>query len=68
MGTTYTTAQGDAWDLIAHAVYGDTAYTHLLMQANITYIDTMLFRAGVTLCVPDLPETVQSTLPDWRTA
>lgn len=34
MPDTYTTRQGDAWDAIAHRVYGDVKYTGWLMEHN----------------------------------
>ena len=34
MEATYTTRAGDAWDLIAHRVYGDVKYTGWLMAHN----------------------------------
>ena len=34
MANTYTTQQGDAWDVIAFRVYGSEQYTGFLMQAN----------------------------------
>ena len=34
MAKTYTTQQGDAWDAIAHKVYGSETYTGWLMQTT----------------------------------
>lgn len=66
MDTTYTTTQGDCWDAIAYAVYGDTVYTGELMQANQDYLDVFVFGAGVVLQVPALAESTTETLPTWR--
>lgn len=69
MATTYITQQGDAWDAIAYKVYGSTAYTGHLMQANFPLLDIFVFDAGVVLQVPDLPaEDDTAALPIWRTA
>lgn len=68
MAKTYTTKQGDAWDLIAYRVYGSEAYTGWLMQNNFAHLDTMIFGAGVVLQTPELPAEQQtSDLPPWRT-
>ncbi|MGN0706574.1 MAG: tail protein X [Faecalibacterium sp.] len=66
--TTYTTRQGDMWDLIAYRVYGSEEYTGFLMQANFPLLDTFIFDAGVTVSTPALPvKAVETTAPDWRT-
>lgn len=68
MENTYTTKQGDAWDLIAFRVYGDVKYTGWLMQNNFPYLDIFVFDAGVVLQTPPLPESEQMAgLPVWRT-
>lgn len=62
----YTTISGDKWDFIAYKVYGDEKAVSLLMQANIQYIDTTVFSAGVQLVTP--PYNAQkdvSMLPPW---
>lgn len=68
METTYTTKQGDAWDMIAFRVYGDVKYTGWLMQHNFPHLDTFVFDAGVVLQTPPLPESEQlAGAPVWRT-
>lgn len=68
MAETYITKQGDAWDAIAKAVYGDEKHAGYLMQANFPHLDTMVFDAGVTLRTPALPgDGRTSALPIWRT-
>lgn len=66
MRKTYTTIQGDMWDSIAYKCYGDEAGMHVLMNANETYIDTVVFPAGVVLNIPEYIQPVTSTLPPWR--
>ena len=63
---TYTTKQGDAWDMIAKNVYGDEKYTSYLMQNNLKLIDYFIFPSGIQINVPDLTEEVIQTLPEWR--
>jgi len=67
METTYTTKQGDAWDMIAFRVYGDVKYTGWLMQNNFPHLDVFVFGAGVILQTPELPESEQlANMPIWR--
>lgn len=62
----YTTVQGDTWDMIAKKVYGSEKYTTNLMEANRLLIEYMIFPGGVTLAIPDLPEETDDDLPIWR--
>ena len=55
MAGTYTTRQGDAWDAIAHRVYGSVKYTGWLMENNHPHLDTFRLRAGVVLQTPHPP-------------
>lgn len=67
MVSTYTTTQGDAWDLIAYQLWGDERLMLALIRANREYADVVIFSAGVVLVVPDLPETASAaSLPPWR--
>ena len=65
MGT-YTTIQGDAWDLISYKLFGNEKYMRYLMEANRPLIDILVFSAGTVLNVPELPEEVDEDLPFWR--
>ena len=68
MENTYTTKQGDAWDAVAHKVYGDVKVTGWLMQNNFPHLDIFVFDAGVVLQTPEPPEDDQlANLPIWRT-
>ena len=53
MAKTYTTQQGDAWDAIAHKVYGSETYTGWLMQNNLPLLDIFVFEAGTGLQTPN---------------
>jgi len=69
MAETYTTRQGDAWDAIAHRVYGNVNYTGWLMANNFPVLDIFRFPAGVVLQTPEPPEGIAvDNLPIWRTA
>ena len=66
MAGTYTTIQGDTWDLIAYRLYGDEKYMRYLYEAHWPYADTLLFSSGIVLSVPDLPEETDEDVPFWR--
>ncbi|MCL2563609.1 MAG: tail protein X [Oscillospiraceae bacterium] len=66
MSKTYTTKSGDMWDLIAHEQMGSGRYTHLLLRANASLSDTVVFSDGVKLVIPEVPLAVSATLPPWR--
>ena len=66
MAGTYTTKSGDVWDKIAYDTLGDGKYTPQLMRANPEHIRTSVFRRGVTLTIPDIPEDENSTAAPWR--
>lgn len=66
---TYTTAQGDMWDSIAHAQLGSVSYTGSLMMCNRKYLDYYIFPAGIVLELPDvdaLTDVSGGALPPWK--
>lgn len=63
----YSTVQGDTWDMIAKKVYGDEKQLIHLMKANPSWIQTVIFSAGVDLEIPILEgEDIPSELPPWK--
>lgn len=66
--TTYSTSRGDTWDRIAHKKMGDCKYTNLLIRANQAYLPLLVFQAGVTLTIPDVPapSTKDAYMPVWK--
>lgn len=67
MPSTYTTTQGDTWDLIAYRLWDDETRMHLLLAANPQQQEVAIFSAGVVLDVPELPASAPAaTLPPWR--
>ena len=66
MAKTYTTVQGDMWDSIAFAQLGDVAHTDKLMNANLRYREYYIFPAGIVLILPEVKESVSSSLPPWK--
>ena len=63
---TYTTTQGDTWDMIAYKKLGGTKYTDQLVSANLEYRETFLFPAGVTLRLPEIVKNPNENLPPWK--
>ena len=66
---TYTTKQGDTWDLIALKVYpkiGGEKLMDVLLEHNPDHIHTVIFSANVILNIPDVDIPVVSNLPAWK--
>lgn len=55
MAKTYTTQQGDAWDAIAHKVYGSETYTGWLILPPIASI--------LATVLPMLTQIISTVLP-----
>ena len=66
--STYTTIQGDTWDMIAYKQLGSTGFTDQLMSANPEHLGTFLFPAGVTLRLPEIKSKASGSgsLPPWK--
>jgi phage tail protein X len=66
----YRTKQGDAYDILALDIYGREQLSHLIMRENPDYLDVIYFDEGVTLVIPDLPDSEMSAnipTPPWAT-
>lgn len=55
MTWSYTTRQGDTWDIISLRIYGGEMLGYVLLQANPQYMRMIILPAGLTLVVPQLP-------------
>lgn len=66
MSTTYTTIQGDTWDLIAYKLYGSEKYMKNLIEANWPLLEVLVFSSGTVINVPDIPEDSDTDAPFWR--
>ena len=67
--STYTTKQGDMWDMIALTQYGSISEVDALMMANTKHIGTYIFPAGVVLEIPEIESedtVLNATLPPWQ--
>ena len=64
---TYTTVQGDTFDLIAYKIFGSNNYLDLLMEANEDKLNIFVFSAGEVLNIPEFDESnTIKKLPPWR--
>lgn len=66
MSKTYTTIQGDTWDLIAYKLYGSEKYMKNLIEANWPLLEVLVFSSGTLITVPDIPEDSDEDAPFWR--
>ena len=66
MPRSYTTIQGDMWDMIAYKLYGRESCMKELLEANEEYRETAIFPSGVTLNVPEVSVPSSSSLPPWK--
>lgn len=64
----YTTKQGDMWDLIAYDKMGSCRHTGLLMENNTQYKDVFIFDAGCVLTIPETGPKENRVNPPWRSA
>ena len=66
---TYTTTQGDTWDIISKKIYGNELFMDVLIKANINQRKTVIFPYGVVLNVPDIDTAsseYEANLPVWK--
>lgn len=66
MSKTYTTIQGDTWDLIAYKLYGSEKHMKNLIEANWPLLEVLVFSSGTVINVPDIPEDSDEDAPFWR--
>ena len=64
--TTYTTQQGDTWDLISYRSYGSEFHTDELFKANLQYSDIAVFSAGYILNLPEIISDIPVSIPPWE--
>lgn len=64
---TYTTREGDSFDLLALRYYDEEKMAHHIIQANPDYADVIIFDGGVKLVIPVVEETESTELKaPWR--
>lgn len=62
----YIAESGDTWDSISFKIYEDEFKVELLMNSNKDLMHIFVFGGGERVKIPELPEDVSSSLPDWR--
>jgi phage tail protein X len=55
MKWSYTSIQGDSWDVLAFDIYGSEKLAYLLLRENPQYHELVYLPAGLTLTIPDTP-------------
>lgn len=64
---TYTTQEGDTFDLLALDMYDDEKMAHYIIQANPDYSDMIVFTGGVELQLPIISsDELSDTVAPWR--
>lgn len=69
MTNTYTTVQGDTWDLISYKLFGSEVFTSELMALNYARRMITVFPSGILLSVPEIDTSAQTKeldLPPWK--
>ena len=61
----YTTVQGDTWDTIAYAVFGEEKYASDIMEENNDLLDILVFDGGEIVSIPELEIEETQDLPSW---
>lgn len=63
----YITKLGDTFESISFYQLGSHKYIEELINTNRNYIDTVIFKSGVSLKIPEVStSTIVKNLPPWR--
>ncbi|MEM6866986.1 MAG: tail protein X [Cyanobacteria bacterium P01_C01_bin.121] len=66
---TYQTKEGDRWDLIAFAEYGDPYGYERIISANPSHVGALELPGGISLRIPVVsvtPTISKEDLPPWK--
>lgn len=66
MPDTYTTVQGDTWDIIAMRKLGSEKLMHMLIEMNQQHRETVFFSAGTVLQLPVVTVSPAQPRPPWE--
>lgn len=66
MSNTYSTVQGDMWDMISYRVYGSEKYVKILLEANPVYRNIAIFPADIDIICPVITSSESRVLPPWK--
>lgn len=61
----YTTSQGETWDLIAYKLWGSEYLLPLLLESNQKYRHVIIFSGGIDLIVPSIDTAIYTERPSW---
>lgn len=64
----YKTKTGDTFDSISFDFYGNEKYSSEIIEANLDYIDTIIFDADIELILPEINVIENNNLPPWKVA
>lgn len=68
--TQHITSEGERWDNVAQAAYGDSSNTEDIIKANPRVAIDVVFKAGVRLLIPIVEVKKDGTdvnsLPPWK--
>lgn len=68
--TEYITREGERWDAIAYAAYGDVSKVSVLVQNNPNVPITPRLASGLRLLIPIIPTSnsvaSKDLLPPWK--
>ena len=62
----HKTKQGETWDMISIAVYGNPHKVAELISANPEYSNVLIFEEGINLIIPTIEADTVSSLPPWK--
>lgn len=65
MNNTYTTVQGDTWDLIAYKTLGSEYLLPFLLEENKQYRSVAIFSGGIKLTIPNVDISDYTERPEW---
>ena len=68
MPKTYTTSQGDMWDIVSLKNYASEKFLDILIEANWQHRKTVFFASGVKLTIPEITQESRDNrnLPPWK--
>lgn len=62
----YSTISGDTWDKVAFSELGEERLANLIIEANLNHIETVIFKSGVLLNIPEVSANLSDNLPPWK--
>lgn len=62
----YTTMAGDTFDSISLDFYNEESRASIIIQANLKYLNVIVFKGGEDLYIPVIQEASAETLPPWK--